>query len=780
MKFIEHPRIKPNKVQSRIYQQILFFETVKTDTMIILPTGLGKTIIMVMAAAHFLHKFPDQQIIITAPTKPLIDQHYGTFVDLIDIEDSNIILLDGSIPPTKRTSMWENKKIIITTPQTLRNDILASKINLKKVSLLCFDEVHRAVGDDPYVLSGEQYNRINPNGRVLGFTASPNNEEKLREIIKNLGFKSIKYMDDDDPKIKPYIHGSDKHWLRLKLNPEIQEMLKLLKKYTTDNLSILKDAEIIESKQLDRNTKKSIIRLQAKINEMREDIGDDVFFSVMRAWGQIMLTTQAIEMVETQGINVLKSFFDNKIAELGKSKKKSLKNFLNQNAIQEVISLVNKCISNNIRHPKLDKLLEIMERESKNEDSRILIFANYKATTEYLVSQLSVISGIRVHRFVGQSSSNYGKGLSQKQQKSVMDGFRDGRYNTLVSTSVGEEGLDVAQCDLVVFYDFPPSSTRFIQRSGRTGRARRGKIIYLITTGTRDERYYYVAQSKNRKIKSAVKKIMNEMETNQKKMSDENQTKIDTFFDNDQPTRKLGTQTVEEEHKADQIKFSGKDDKILIYIDHRERGAGLLRELLKKDIDLRQVTLPIGDFILSDRVAIERKTVSDFCQSLIDGHLFNQLSQLKSTYLKPMLLIESGEGELCNLTPEAFKGAISSILIDFDIPIIQTSNAKETVQFLLTIARREQVDRKRPPRILQKDSASTILENQLQLLSSIPNINLVLAERLLREFKNIRNIANARSEDLRKIHGIGKNIADNIELLFSEDLEDLGTEKGQK
>lgn len=758
---------------------MLFFEAVKTDTMIILPTGLGKTIIMVMAAAHFLHKFPNQQIIITAPTKPLIDQHYGTFVDLLDIEDSSIMLLDGSIAPAKRTAIWDTKKIIITTPQTLRNDILSSKINLSNVSLLCFDEVHRAVGDDPYVLSGEQYNRINPTGRVLGFTASPNNEEKLREIIKNLGFKSIKYMDDDDPKIKPYIHGSDKDWLKLKLNPEIQEILKLLKKYTSDNLSVLKDADIIESKQLDRNTKKSIIRLQSKINGIREEIGDDTFFSAMRAWGQVMLTTQAIEMVETQGINVLKSFFDNKIAEMNKSKKNSLRNFLNQKDILNTISLVDKCISKNIRHPKLEKLLDIVEKESKNDDSRILIFANYKATTEYLVSQLSSISGIRVHRFVGQSSSNYGKGLSQKQQKSVMDGFRDGRYNTLVSTSVGEEGLDVAQCDLVIFYDFPPSSTRFIQRSGRTGRARRGKIIYLITSGTRDERYYYVAQSKTRKIKSAVKKVMSEMETNQKKIIDKKQTKIDTFFDNDQPTKKGNDKTVEKE-PIDQINFSRKNDKILIYIDHRERGAGLLRELLKKDVDLKQVSLPIGDFILSDRVAIERKTISDFCQSIIDGHLFNQLSQLKSTYLKPMLVVENGENEICNLTPEAFKGALSSILIDFDIPIIQTSNAKETVQFLVTIARREQVDRKRSPRILQKDSASTIFENQLQLLSSIPNINLVLAERLLREFKNIKNIVNARSEDLRKIHGIGKNIADNIELLFSNKIEDLEIEKGQK
>ena len=780
MNFIEHPRIKPNKVQSRIYQQILFFETVKTDTMIILPTGLGKTIIMVMAAAHFLHKFPNHQIIITAPTKPLIDQHYETFIDLIDIEDASIILLDGSTSPAKRTVLWETKKIIITTPQTLRNDILADKINLKKVSLLCFDEVHRAVGDDPYVLSGEQYSRINHNGRVLGFTASPNNEEKLREIIKNLGFKAIKYMDDDDPKIKPYIHGADKEWLRLTLNPEIKEILSLLKTYATNNLSVLKEAEIIESKQLDRNSKKNIIRLQSKINEVREDIGDDVFFQVMRSWGQVMLTTQAIEMVETQGINVLKSFFDNKISEFKKSKKKSLGNFLNQIEIQDVIRSVDKCISKNIRHPKLEKLLEIVEKESNTEDSRILIFANYKATTEYLVSQLSGISGIRVHRFVGQSSSNYGKGLSQKQQKSVMDGFREGTYNTLVSTSVGEEGLDVAQCDLVIFYDFPPSSTRFIQRSGRTGRARRGKIIYLITSGTRDERYYYVAQSKNRKIKSTVKKVMKEMEANQQKKIAEKQTKIDTFFDDDQPTKKDDTQTESIESITDQPDFSGKNDKVLVYIDHRERGAGLLRELLKKDIDLKQVTLPIGDFILSDRVAVERKTLSDFCQSIIDGHLFNQLSQLKSTFLKPMLLIENGDNEMCNLSPEAFKGALSSILIDFDIPIIQTSDAKETVQFLLTIARREQVDRKRSPRILQTDSAATIYQNQLQLLSSIPNINLVLAERLLLEFKNIKNIVNAKPEDLRKIHGIGKNIADNIVLLFSEKIEDLDTEKGQK
>ena len=203
--YIKHPMIKPNKIQSRVYQQILFSEAVKQDTIIILPTGLGKTVIMILAIAHFLRKF-DGKVVVTAPTRPLVDQHYNSFIDMLDILEDDISIISGGSPPKKRSLMWHRSKILIATPQTLRNDIISGICNLKEISLMCFDEVHRAIGDDPYVLSAEQYQLKNPNGRVIGFTASPKDKDKLREIVKNLKVRNIKFMNEEDPKVKKYIH----------------------------------------------------------------------------------------------------------------------------------------------------------------------------------------------------------------------------------------------------------------------------------------------------------------------------------------------------------------------------------------------------------------------------------------------------------------------------------------------------------------------------------------------------------------------------------------------
>ncbi len=120
-----------------------------------------------------------------------------------------------------------------------------------------------------------------------------------------------------------------------------------------------------------------------------------------------------------------------------------------------------------------------------------------------------------------------------------------------------------------------------------------------------------------------------------------------------------------------------------IYIDHRERGTSIIRKLLEKNVDLKQATLPVGDFILSNDVAIERKTTNDFSQTLIRGDLFPQLIKLKETYAKPLLLIEGENIFNSSISSNAIFGAISSIIVDYNIPILYTSNEEETLSLFL-------------------------------------------------------------------------------------------------
>ena len=140
----------------------------------------------------------------------------------------------------------------------------------------------------------------------------------------------------------------------------------------------------------------------------------------------------------------------------------------------------------------------------ENPDSRVIVFTNYRDTAEIVANALSGVPGIVPIRFVGQGSRHKDKGLTQKQQGEILDKFRAGEYNVLVATSVAEEGLDIPSTDLVLFYEPIPSEIRSIQRKGRTGRQHKGRVIVLVTKGTRDEAYYWSSKNKEKKMLNSM------------------------------------------------------------------------------------------------------------------------------------------------------------------------------------------------------------------------------------------------------------------------------------
>jgi Fanconi anemia group M protein len=232
---------------------------------------------------------------------------------------------------------------------------------------------------------------------------------------------------------------------------------------------------------------------------------------------------------------------------------------------------------------------------------------------------------------------------------------------------------------------------------------------------------------------------------------------------------------IEEIMDSSKLSFSKSESKPLVYIDHREKGSQLLQELLNSDIKLKQVSLPIGDFVVSNLIGIERKTVNDFCKTLIRNELFDQLIQLKNTYTRPVLIIEGEHTFDCSLNPAAIRGALVSILIDYTIPIIRTVNAAETASMIHALAKREQRDKSGKPQI-RRPTAGSMLEEQLHLLSSLPNIDRVLAERLLTTLNTPREVFSAHPDQLRKIQGIGQRKADRIDILLSTPFDEVKEE----
>lgn len=180
------------------------------------------------------------------------------------------------------------------------------------------------------------------------------------------------------------------------------------------------------------------------------------------------------------------------------------------------------------------------------------------------------------------------RGLTQKKQASILDDFRAGGFNVLVATQIGEEGLDIVECDEVIFYDTVPSAVRYIQRRGRTGRKGPGEAIILIAKGTRDEAYYWISQRRERQMNSALKQFMKAQEK-----TEPDQVRMEKFISSKVKEEKLQAQ-------------------IIVLVDSRELGAIVTRELAKLGVLVRSQTLEVGDFVLSDRVVVERKDVEDF------------------------------------------------------------------------------------------------------------------------------------------------------------------------
>ncbi|MCG3215274.1 MAG: DEAD/DEAH box helicase family protein [Candidatus Heimdallarchaeota archaeon] len=775
IEYINHPLIKPKKIEARLYQQTLFASCIKENSLVILPTGLGKTILFLMITAHRFQKFPNGKIVFCAPTKPLLDQHEIISKDSLNIDSEKIIQVSGQIDPKKRKQIWEQGQIFICTPQTIQNDIIQRRINLEDIVFLCLDEAHKAVGDHSYVFIAEQYNKKAKNPLLLGITASPGAKiERIEEVQENLQAFNVEMRDERSDDVRQYIHEIQEKWEIIPLSKEFRVMIETLNSLFKAILEGLKELEIIDSAQLKNNPRRELLKLRAKVHEKYSDKSEDdrtEFFRAMSFVGNSIRISHAIELIETQGIPSINRYLEGQINEIKFGRgSRALRELMFSDEMRQVVESVQKLNEGKIIHPKIERLKEIISEEiAKNPNNRILVFSHFRVTVKIISDELGKIDGIKSHWFVGQSSMRGDKGLSQKEQIEIMRSFRDGTYNVLVSTSVAEEGLDIGECELVVFYDAVPSAIRLIQRKGRTGRRKEGKVIMLIAEGTRDEAYMWASRKQAQKMKRLVRKLEKPVKASDKIKKGEKQMGILDFL---QEAERISDQKEEKkedsreinqvENELDVISIENKEGGIKVICDSRERNSIVIKELMNKNVELGFERLDIGDYICSDQVVVERKTNEDFIKSILDKRLFSQMKILVESCSKPVLIIE-GEMNLfgSSLHPHALAGAITSIATDFKIPIIYTKNQRETAELLFAMARREQEERKRKISIGKRKGIGLKIQLE-EAVSSLPHVDYKIAKRLLNHFGSIREIISANLEDLFEIKGIGEKIANDI------------------
>ena len=761
--FIEERFIAPNTVERRAYQVNIAKKAAESSTLVVLPTGMGKTIIAILAMAKHLEK-GGTKILMLAPTKPLVEQHAASLERLM--EGIRIGVFTGSVRPAKREKIWKESDIVVATPQTIVNDIL-SWLDLSEVSMIVFDEAHRAVGDYDYVFIGKRYREKREDGLVLGTTASPSyNEEKVQEVIENLGVKRVEVRTPDDPDVKDYVNVVRPQWVKVDLPPEMEKIRDLLKGARDEFLKELKAMGFLNGR---RGTKRELIALGGDI-QRRINMGDKAAFKAATLRSMAIKMDQALEFSETQSVATLLSYLERIAEDAALGKDKSSRLLVKRSDFMAALSLAKE--HKEMEHPKMDALRKIL-KDMPKEDTRIIIFANYRDTGERIVNAISDVEGIRAFRFVGQASRSGDKGMNQKEQKEAIEAFRRGDYNVMVATSVAEEGLDIPDTDLVIFYEPVASEIRTIQRRGRTGRKREGRVIFLMTRKTRDEAYYWTARRKEREMLNNLKAW--------KRISEGILfEKAQIELDRELYRREMGV--VAENKAAPGQKtledFSGneraslperKEDEVLIVVDHREGRSSVVKELYRLGASVRGEQLGVADYLLSDRLAVERKEVKDLLSSIMDGRLFKQAGELSSSYMRPVILIE-GASLLTEkmISESAIMGAIASLIGDYRCSVVFTKNAEESAKLLYAMAKREQLGGRGVGRRGDKKRMG-IHQQQRFIVEGLPGISATMAERLLAHFGSVEKVMRASEEELMQVEGIGKKRAKVIREVVSRE-----------
>ena len=746
---IRHDLLVEGAIEARAYQLSALDHCLSASTLLVLPTGMGKTPIEVMALAERL-KQPGGRGIMLAPTNALVNQHLSDMRALLNLpEQQEIVALTGSIPPKKRREIWESATIVIATPQVVRNDVQNGLTHLSDVALLIIDEAHRANGNHAMAQVGDLFAEQHPDGLVLAATASPGHiEAEINEVCERLRIENIHVRPPGDALLAPYATGLEVNdvvvevpdELRLLANPlqlwlsRIVERLRRLGFYTRQGH--------VTAGGLQEAQK----RISASISK-----GESFGYRAAKENGIAMRLNHLISSILCQGVAATRETLS-RIGQGGQDEKKSAREFA---ADPRIVQLKDTLAEMNEIHSKVTMVRRMVRRQLKESpDSRIIVFANFRDTVDEISRVLTDVENAVPQRFVGQASRDGSSGMSQKMQLESLDTFRSGEANVLVATSVGEEGLDVPNADLVIFYEPVGSEIRTIQRRGRTGRQRAGTVHVLIAKDTRDEgarasakhreqRMFRSIQQVRRKrggvamryegenldsfglsdgqdaasfLKAESERLAPELddsvvpaivrdteptpqvqtpapETLARKMRPTGQIGLDSYPAQTQSSRLIvepPLMSIENlSINFDDIQYP-ESDGVIVSIDHREGKSALAARLRQEGLTVEVINLPVGDIRISDRILIERKTSRDFVDSLLDGRLLDQATRLVGAAPRAMLILEGSDlFQHRAVSGQAIMGALATLTLDYGLPVVTSSDTAETARFVAVSARRE-------------------------------------------------------------------------------------------
>ena len=805
---VERPLVESGVLERRQYQTELAREAASGHTLVCLPTGLGKTTVSLLVTAERLHEVGGTALLL-APTKPLVTQHAEFYREALTIPDEEIVVFTGEVAPDDREALFERARVVVATPQVIENDLIGGRIDLDSTTHLTFDECHRASGEYAYNYIAERYHADSEAPLVTGMSASPGgDEEAIRSVCENLGLASVAVMTAEDADVAEYTHRTDVEWEHVTLPDEIIAIRDALVAVIEDRLEALKELGVTRATSADIS-QRDLNRIRGELQELIDNDQSEGYEG-MSIHAEVMKLRRAVTLAETQSVESLRRYFERqRNAARSSGASKAAQRFVSEARVRDAMD---RAEGFDDLHPKFRRARILLAQTLGIEDGeRVIVFTESRDTAETLTEFLGEHFSTR--KFVGQGDKEGSDGMTQNEQQEILDEFRAGKFEVLVSTSVAEEGLDVPEVDLVLFYEPVPTAIRSIQRKGRTGRQTEGRVMVLLAEDTRDEAYFWKSRHEESRmeeelgtLKSAAGAIESDLAQSDLDSFEEGPTSPPATDDGDATnagaTAGDGGQSglaafatpdevaaedgagesagVDDPDQADEAGVvataaADAEDDTEIVIDQRELDSSIARDLsMREGAETRLETLAVGDYVLSDRVVVERKSVADFLDTLTGGDrsVFEQVGDASRHYARPVVVIEGEDlyGER-NVHPNAIRGALASLAVDFGASVLRTTDEADTADLLAVIAGREQEIDDREVSIHGEKGTKTLTEQQEYVVSAIADIGPVTARALLAAFGSVEGVMIANEDDLREVSGVGEVTAERIREVVGSDYE---------
>lgn len=506
-------------ITPREYQQTIFQTAKDANTLVVLPTGLGKTLIALLLTIERQKAFPGQKALFLAPTRPLVEQHLNYFKKHLPELFASLEIFTGSVQAPKRKSLFERADIIFSTPQCISNDVQKALYSLHDVSLLIIDEAHRCLKNYAYTKVVNAYKNQSENQRILGLTASPGHEpQKIKEICKHLDIEEIELRSRESPDVSKYLQTLDFEKVEVPFPSEFLEIKTILKKLFDSNVEKLRQRNLLFGPA----NKITLLKLQGRLFPRIQQRDFNALHGVSLT-AQSIKISHALELLETQTLSSFDKYLKSIKLQAQQKKSKAVQKLVAAPEFALTEQLLKNLLDKEMEHPKVEELSVIMENQFKeNPKAKTIIFAQFRDTISLLAKKLNKIPEVKAKVFVGQAKKGSGSnstGLNQKEQKAIIQDFHDGKINVLCATSIGEEGLDIPEVSSVIFYEPIPSAIRKIQRAGRTARLAPGSLKILITKDTRDVAHHYASAARERKMHSVLEDVKKDLK-NPKTLND--------------------------------------------------------------------------------------------------------------------------------------------------------------------------------------------------------------------------------------------------------------------